>query len=69
MTRLVVIGNGMVGSRFTADLLAARTTPAATRSTISAQAGHPYNRVLLSDVVSGTKDFSAIGMPQASDPD
>ncbi len=68
MTRLVVIGNGMVGSRFTADLLAADHAGRYTIDHFSAEAGHPYNRVLLSDVVSGTRDFSAIGMPQASDP-
>ena len=67
MTRLVIIGNGMVGSRFTADLLDADHAGRYTIDHFGAESGSPYNRVLLSDVVSGGTDLGGITLPQATD--
>ena len=51
MTRLVVVGNGMVGARFVEDLLAADRTGRYRVTVLGAEACEPYNRVLLSEVV------------------
>lgn len=64
MTRLVVVGNGMVGARFTADLLAADVAGRYRVTQFGAESSQAYNRVLLSDVVSGTRDLGSIMMPQ-----
>jgi len=71
MTRVVVVGNGMVGSRFASDL-AARWDDAAGRdpvevTVLGAEEYEPYNRVLLSEVVAGKVDVAAIGLPGADD--
>ncbi|WP_114853857.1 FAD-dependent oxidoreductase [Brachybacterium sp. YJGR34] len=56
--RIVVIGHGMVGSRFAADLVEA--DPEA-RVTVLGQEDHdPYNRVMLSSLVAGTVDPGAL---------
>ncbi|MGY5763599.1 FAD-dependent oxidoreductase [Brachybacterium sp. DNPG3] len=61
--RVVVIGHGMVGSRFAADLLAALPQ---TQLTILGQEDHdPYNRVQLSSVVAGKKDPTTLALDQA----
>ncbi|SDE51218.1 FAD-dependent oxidoreductase [Auraticoccus monumenti] len=62
MSRVVVVGNGMVGSRFAADLVEGdggrfRVT------VLGAEGPTPYNRVLLSQVVAGRYDPDAIGLP------
>ncbi|MFD4990936.1 FAD-dependent oxidoreductase [Cellulosimicrobium cellulans] len=71
MTRVVVVGNGMVGSRFASDLVARCGTsagPAAVEVTVlGAEEYEPYNRVLLSEVVAGKVDVAAIGLPGADD--
>ncbi|WP_353707213.1 FAD-dependent oxidoreductase [Cellulosimicrobium sp. ES-005] len=71
MTRVVVIGNGMVGSRFASDLVARCGAPAGTSAVevtvLGAEEYPPYNRVLLSEVVAGKVDVAAIGLPGADD--
>lgn len=71
MTRVVVVGNGMVGSRFASDLVARCGTsagPTAVEVTVlGAEEYEPYNRVLLSEVVAGKVDVAAIGLPGADD--
>ncbi|MCO7273741.1 FAD-dependent oxidoreductase [Cellulosimicrobium cellulans] len=71
MTRVVVIGNGMVGSRFASDLVARCGAPAGTSAVevtvLGAEEYAPYNRVLLSEVVAGKVDVAAIGLPGADD--
>ena len=60
--KVVVIGFGMVGSRLVDELL--RREPEAFDITVlGSEPYEPYNRVLLSDVVAGRTDVSAITMP------
>ncbi|WP_457252321.1 FAD-dependent oxidoreductase [Pedococcus sp. P5_B7] len=68
MTRLVVIGNGMVGSRFVEDLLAADTSGRYDITVVGAEACEPYNRVLLSEVVAGKHDLAALTLPTPTSP-
>ena len=68
MTRLVVVGNGMVGSRFVEDLLAADTSGRYDITVVGAEACEPYNRVLLSEVVAGKHDLSALTLPTPTSP-
>lgn len=71
MTRVVVVGNGMVGSRFASDLVARCGTSAGTAAVdvtvLGAEEYDPYNRVLLSEVVAGKVDVAAIGLPGTDD--
>ncbi|ARU51737.1 FAD/NAD(P)-binding oxidoreductase [Cellulosimicrobium cellulans] len=71
MTRVVVVGNGMVGSRFASDLVArcgaSAGTAAVEVTVLGAEEYEPYNRVLLSEVVAGKVDVAAIGLPGADD--
>lgn len=53
MRRIVVIGNGMVGSRFVEELVAADEDVAVT--VLGRESTPAYNRVLLSSVVAGSK--------------
>lgn len=71
MTRVVVIGNGMVGSRFASDLVT-RCGPGTGSgpvevTVLGAEEYEPYNRVLLSEVVAGKVDVAAIALPGADD--
>jgi assimilatory nitrate reductase electron transfer subunit len=68
MTRLVVVGNGMVGSRFVEDLLGADTAGRYDVTVVGAEACEPYNRVLLSEVVAGKHDLSALTLPTPQSP-
>lgn len=68
MTRLVVVGNGMVGSRFVEDLLAADVLGRYDVTVVGAEACEPYNRVLLSEVVAGKQDLSALTLPTPTSP-
>jgi assimilatory nitrate reductase electron transfer subunit len=63
MTRLVVVGNGMVGSRFLEDLLAADSAQRFDVTVVGAEACEPYNRVLLSEVVAAKHDLAALTLP------
>ncbi|WP_435738094.1 FAD-dependent oxidoreductase [Cellulosimicrobium sp. PMB13] len=70
-TRVVVVGNGMVGARFAQDLVArvgtgADVAPVAV-TVLGAEEYAPYNRVLLSEVVAGKVDLAAIGLPATDD--
>ncbi|MFF2620913.1 FAD-dependent oxidoreductase [Oerskovia jenensis] len=71
--RVVVVGDGMVGSRFVADLLASvgpgreHRTPALRVTVLGDEVYEPYNRVLLSEVVAGRADIGALTLPSAGD--
>lgn len=59
--RVVVVGNGMVGSRFVEDLRA--RAPQAEITVVGAEEYEPYNRVLLSEVVAGAVGVASITLP------
>ncbi|MCW2777334.1 MAG: NAD(P)/FAD-dependent oxidoreductase, partial [Frankiales bacterium] len=59
--RVVVVGNGMAGARFTEELLS--RDPAAQITVVGAEDRPTYNRVLLSDVLSGKRGAGEIGLP------
>ncbi|WP_454084722.1 FAD-dependent oxidoreductase [Georgenia sp. Marseille-Q6866] len=68
--RVVVVGNGMVGSRFASDLVAHLSDDEAGAveiTVLGAEEYEPYNRVLLSEVVAGKVDLAAMGLPGADD--
>ncbi|TGJ95641.1 FAD-dependent oxidoreductase, partial [Actinotalea fermentans ATCC 43279 = JCM 9966 = DSM 3133] len=71
--RVVVVGDGMVGSRFVADLLAAIDPDQEHRAralhvtVLGDEEYEPYNRVLLSDVVAGRADIGALTLPSVDD--
>jgi len=66
MRRIVVIGDGMVGSRFTADVVAADPD---IHVTVLGQEKHAaYNRVLLSSVVAGSKDADLLTIAEPPHP-
>ncbi|KFD42884.1 pyridine nucleotide-disulfide oxidoreductase, partial [Cellulosimicrobium sp. MM] len=68
MTRVVVVGHGMVGSRFAGDLAARCGGSADVEVTVlGAEEHEPYNRVLLSEVVAGRADVATIALPVADD--
>ena len=67
MTRVVVVGNGMVGSRFVEDLLAADHAGRFTVTVLGAEHCEPYNRVLLSEVVAGRYDVASLTLPTPDD--
>lgn len=58
--RIVVIGHGMVGSRFAADLVAA--DPRAEVTVLGQENHDPYNRVLLSSLVAGTAEARSLAL-------
>ena len=66
--RIVVVGNGMVGSRFVEDLLAADRAGKYDVTVLGAEACEPYNRVLLSEVVAGAYDLAALTLPTPAHP-
>ncbi|MET3974131.1 FAD-dependent oxidoreductase [Cellulosimicrobium sp. 4261] len=72
MTRVVVVGHGMVGSRFAGDLAARCGIPGGSAdvevTVLGAEEHEPYNRVLLSEVVAGRADLAAIALPATDDP-
>ncbi|MFW7415631.1 FAD-dependent oxidoreductase [Demequina sp. SO4-18] len=61
--KVVVIGHGMVGSRFVDELV--RRDPAAEVTVLGKEDHEPYNRVLLSSVVSGRTDAESLALPAA----
>lgn len=61
--KLVVIGNGMVGSRFVEALLDADQIGRYHITVLGAEECEPYNRVLLSEVVAGAYDLGALTLP------
>lgn len=68
MTRVVVVGNGMVGSRFVDDLLDRDTEERFTVTVLGAEEYEPYNRVMLSEVVAGRADLGSLTLPRRVDP-
>lgn len=62
--KVVVVGHGMVGSRFADDLT--RADPSLDVTVLGRENHAPYNRVLLSSVVSGKTDPSALALPRVS---
>lgn len=68
MSHIVVIGYGMVGSRFVEDLTTADHAGEHLVTVLGDEACEPYNRVLLSDVVAGTRGLSAIALPAPDHP-
>jgi len=68
VTRVVVAGHGMVGARFVDELMAADTAGRFDVTVLGAEACEPYNRVLLSEVVSGAHDLASVTLPSASHP-
>lgn len=63
MTRVVVVGHGMVGSRFVEELLRRDEHHRFEVTVLGAEPYEPYNRVLLSEVVSGTVDVATLTLP------
>ncbi len=68
MTRLVVVGHGMVGSRFVEDLLARDVAERYVVTVLGSEDCAPYNRVLLSEVLAGTHALGSITLPVPDDP-
>lgn len=60
MTRIVVVGNGMVGSRFVDELIGADRASRFQITVLGAESCEPYNRVLLSEVVAGRYDLAGL---------
>jgi assimilatory nitrate reductase electron transfer subunit len=67
-TRVVVIGNGMVGSRFVEDLVERDRDERFEVTVLGAEEYEPYNRVLLSELVSGKVDVAGLTLGQAQLP-
>ena len=67
-TRIVVIGNGMVGSRFVEDLIRRDLDHEFVITVLGAEEYEPYNRVLLSEVVAGAVDVAALSLPTTDRP-
>lgn len=65
MTRVVVVGNGMVGSRFVEELVARDTGRRLSVTVLGDEPYGPYNRVLLSEVVAGRADVAALALGRA----
>lgn len=65
--RVVVVGAGMVGHRFV-DELATRGDERFAITLVGDEAYEPYNRILLSDVLAGRTDVSALTLPMPPGP-
>jgi assimilatory nitrate reductase electron transfer subunit len=65
-TRVVVIGNGMVGSRFVEEVVARDPAGRVHVTVLGAEPYGPYNRVLLSEVVAGRADVAALALGEAA---
>ena len=61
--RVVVVGAGMVGSRFVDELVRADTDGRFDIVLLGEEEYEPYNRVLLSEVVAGRVDVAALTLP------
>lgn len=62
--RIVVVGNGMAGSRFVTELRS--RDPGVPVTVFGAEPQRPYNRVMLSDVLAGTARPDHIGLVDAA---
>ena len=62
--RIVVVGHGMVGHRFLADLASHRLDDV--EVTVLGEEGHAaYNRILLPDVIMGRADLPGLTLPES----
>jgi assimilatory nitrate reductase electron transfer subunit len=72
VTEVVVVGNGMVGSRFAEDLHSRDHERRFAVTVLGAEAYEPYNRVLLSELVAGKVSAATLTLPtqelRAQDP-
>ena len=66
MTRVLVVGNGMAGSRVVDELL--RRDPALAITVFGAEAQPAYNRILLSDVLAGKRSLADIALVEVAGP-
>ena len=60
---VVVVGAGMVGHRFVEELVRADPARRYAVELVGEEEYDPYNRILLSDVLAGRADLTAIGLP------
>jgi assimilatory nitrate reductase electron transfer subunit len=67
-TRVVVVGHGMVGSRFVDDLLERDAAGRFDVTVLGAEEYEPYNRVLLSELVAGKVELAALGLGAGGNP-
>lgn len=63
--RVVVVGAGMVGHRFTEDLV--RLVPRAEVDLVGAEPDAPYNRVLLTELLAGRVEAASLTLPRPAD--
>jgi assimilatory nitrate reductase electron transfer subunit len=66
--QVVVVGGGMVGTRFVDELLAADRDARFAVTVLGAEDYEPYNRVLLSEVLAGHAELATLQLPAAQDP-
>jgi assimilatory nitrate reductase electron transfer subunit len=64
VTRVVVVGHGMVGARFADDLHGRDGARRFEVTVLGAEEYEPYNRVLLSEVVAGKLDVASLSLPR-----
>lgn len=62
-TRVVVVGHGMVGSRFVEELVDRDPDGRFAVTVLGAEEYQPYNRVLLSDLVAGRIQAASLALP------
>ena len=60
--RVVVVGAGMVGSRFADEL--SRLDPTTEIDVLGAEPYEPYNRVLLTELLAGRADLAGLLLPR-----
>ncbi len=63
MTRVLVIGHGMVGARFLAELRA-RQVPDLDLGVLGEEPHRPYNRLLLADALTGAHGLADLTLPE-----
>ena len=65
MKRVVVIGNGMVGSRFVDELMreASRCDAKFDVTILGDEPYEAYNRLMLSEVIAGRAEIGALTLP------
>ena len=67
--KVVVVGFGMVGARFTEELRDRDEVATFDITVLGAESHRPYNRVLLSDLVAGRLSRSSLALPAMDRPD
>jgi assimilatory nitrate reductase electron transfer subunit len=69
MTRVVIVGNGMAGSRLVEDIRLAEKAgdgPGLDITVFGAESGHAYNRIMLSHVLAGSARAEDIAISSPS---